>query len=90
MRKLRYGYFVTLADGSQHFVVTDRCSDYYARESFRQQLEDAMREDGEIDASRISIRNFWYHGEMEPEDLMFSRAGRGSAGKPPVAQSDRP
>jgi hypothetical protein len=89
MRNLRYAYFVTLADGSRHFVVTDRCSDYYTRESFRQQLEDTMREDGEIDAGRISIRNFWYHGEMEPEDLMFSRSGRACAGKLPGAQPGR-
>jgi hypothetical protein len=34
-----------------------------------------MRDEGAVEENRISIRNFWYHGEVDPEDLIFSQPG---------------
>jgi|HubBroStandDraft_6_1064221.scaffolds.fasta_scaffold1100307_2 hypothetical protein len=68
MLKVKYGYLVRLADQSHHFVITDRDSDYYARENFRMQLEELMRKNGKIDENRIAIRDFWYYGQIQPKN----------------------
>ena len=74
MRKPQYAYFVTLADGSQHLVVTHSCSDNHTGVYFRQHLQDVMNHDARIEPSRISIRNFWFHGEVDPNERDFSQA----------------
>jgi hypothetical protein len=74
MRKPQYAYFVTLADGSRHLVITHSYSDNHTGVYFRRHLQDVMRREARIEESRISIQNFWFHGEMDPDEGNTSRA----------------